>query len=352
MSSCRVVQYEPGLFGILESAQDLPTFSILRHRAFVDWYYGASEFCRLTMVVGEHENCLACLGSESMTLSAGDVCYRLGCLSSFYAFHPGFGFYGFSAGLQGFDAGLMLGGTQSALAFADRLRWNRGSISAYCLNISYPEDPARPVEAVCKRIVNALAARAPLRALPTRLPHELQTIQVVEQASYEADLLKFRSCFAPRIEFSTAHLTWRYALDLPFVRYRLFRAFGADRYLGFIVLQDLPERVLVAHADGIEPGLLAAGIIHSISAVAESDEDRREVMLLSSQPLMEKAFVSVGFHRAPRRGMSFALGNLKGLGALPASTAEWLINYDLGTRGFRRPFMDEKAVANEYCHSR
>ena len=75
-------------------------------------------------------------------------------------------------------------------------------------------------------------------------------------------------------------------------------------------------------------------------------------MLLSSQPVIEMTFVSVGFHRAPRRSMSFALGNLKGLLTLPASTAEWLINYDLGTRGLRRPFLDEKVAANEYCPSR
>ncbi len=338
------------MFGILEAVSGLPVDSNLRHRAFVDWYYSSSDFCGLTLLLDDHDHCLACLGNERMTLKVGELGYRLGCLSSFYAFHPGYGFYGFSAALHGADAGFMLGGTDKAIGFVQRLGWDLGQINAYSLNLTYHEDAGHPLRNLCKLLVNACVSRVPLHNLETKLPDSLTRVQVIEQSSYADDLLDFPSSFAARFDRPVAHFAWRYALDLPFARYRLFKAFLGSEYIGFVILQDMPEQVLVAESSGSEPKAVAAAILRSISAVARSEEDKREVLLLCSNPAMQRIFVSAGFQYSARRRIQFGFGGLKGRIPAPVGPSEWLVNYDLGGRGLHRPFLDETVVAQEPVH--
>lgn len=333
MSSSQFVRYNPALFEVLGTVGTLPPHSKLRRRSFVDWYYGSSDFGQLTLVLDGQQKCQACLGKELMKFQIGQGHQTLACLSSFYSLRNGCGFYDFAAVLKGCDAGLMLGATAEARRFAERLKWSQDEVPTYCLNVLYRGGNSHPLRAACKAVVNVLSRKLPLGRLRDKLPGEFDGLQVKEQAVYGPDLLNFDSAFAFRWEPSVSHLAWRYPAGLSFARYRLFRAFMDGKYAGYVILQDMPDQVLVAQCDGNDPSVLGAAIVGSISAIAGPGRDTREVMLLSSSPPMQSVLEAVGFRRTPRRNRVVRLGNMKGPIPNPVPMTEWLVNFDIGDRG-------------------
>jgi hypothetical protein len=333
VTAFRLIRYEPRFFEVLQSNATVPADSLLRQRSIVDWYYTTSEYSSLTMVVDGRDQCLACLGSEVVPLQAGECRQKIGCLSGFYAFHPGYGFYGFAAALRGCHAGLMQGGTEPALRFARRLKWHFGEIPAYWLNVRYKATKKQGFRNAAKKVLNRFAPRTPLKSLAASLEGRFREIRITEQDRYAADLLDFQSTFPFRFLPSLSHLTWRYPMNRSFVRYRWYKAFTGKGYLGYVILEDRPDRLIVAQADGTEPALLAAAIIKTFSAAATDQSDARETALLCANPVMQHVFESVGFRRVERRNRRFALGTMKGPMKVSVPQSEWLMNYDLADRG-------------------
>lgn len=337
----RVVRYEPGLFDVLAAIPSWEPLSKFRHRSYLDWYYASSDRCQLNIVLDRDEKCLGCQGRELMNFRIGESQLKVAGFSSFYAFSAGSAFYAFAACMRGCDAGVMAGGSGPAQAFVGRLKWEPRAVETYCLNVRYSETEGRRCRAICKNLLNRVTPKTALSSLLERLPAELRGIQVIERSAYEAGLLDFSSGFALRFAPDLQHLSWRYALDLPFVRYRLFQAFLGKKYLGYIILQDIPARVLVSQVDGVEPTLLAGAIIHAIGAVAKDRADRRQVILLASNTAMRTLFKSVGFRHRHNGDRPVAFGTTTGALAMPVPASEWLVNYDWGDRGLCRPFLDE-----------
>jgi hypothetical protein len=276
-----------------------------------------------------------------MPFRIGERQLKVACLSSFYAFRPGFGFYAFAACMQGCDAGLLLGGTEQARGFAARSKWSLEQIRAFSINNRHSEIGGGLLRVWFKKLANRLSQRSPLGSLRGNLPGDLKGIRVAERAAYEASLLEFTSAFHFRFDPDITHLAWRYALDLPFMRYRLFQAYSGTTYIGYVILQDTPQGLLVAQADGIEPRLTAAAVVHAISAIAKSEVDGRQVILLTSHTAMRDVYESVGFRHRPGVDKPMALGTAKGPVNIPIPSSGWLVNYDWGDRGLTRPFLDE-----------
>ena len=339
----KIVTYEPEFFDeVLLGSPDLPRVSTLRHRSFVDYYYGSSEYCRLSLAVDEQNRLLGLHGVEWLPVQDQGTSLRIGCGSGFHSFRPGVGAYLLSHWLRSCDAGLAFAATDAMHEVIKRLGWTfHAGIRTYCLNTVYSESFRHPLRLLAKTAMSCLTTRWSLARLPTRLPGNLADVTVQEETQYPEDLLAFKSAFGFRLAPDLPYLRWRYGLRLPFVRYRLFRIVAGQRSAGYVILQEGPAGIVVAHSDGSDPALLAAATVHGIAALARGSRDRRQVTLVSSHPTMQQVFVSAGFRHLPRRRKAFAVGTLRGTLPITCPVSEWLVNVDWGDRGLRRPFLDE-----------
>jgi hypothetical protein len=95
--------------------------------------------------------------------------------------------------------------------------------------------------------------------------------------------------------------------------------------------------VVVAHADGSDARLLAAGILKAALLVTERDTKAREIRLTSSHPEMQAVFEASGM-RAAEQGRSLALKSRRGAPPFAQDTTGWLINFDWGDNSLRPPF--------------
>ena len=129
-------------------------------------------------------------------------------------------------------------------------------------------------------------------------------------------------------------------MNLSFVRYRLFRILLGDRSIGYVIINDSPERVIISQCDGDEALSLTYGVLLSLLEVAGSDERPRTVHLSSSHPEMQRVYELFGFKEAAG-GRPFAMGTLRRKIDVPDDTSGWLINYDLSDNGLRPPFWDQ-----------
>jgi hypothetical protein len=344
----RIVPYEPSLFELLRSISSrLPPYSVLRHRSFVDHYYGRSDRCRLFLALSKNDSVVATQGIEWLTFKDGEAACRIGVAAGFYSFQKGAGAYLFFNWLRSCDAGMAFGANEEAHRMIGRLGWKFvPGVKTYCLNLVRRREEGEHLPRFLVKIaLNHLTPRRPLLSLADRLGPDLADVVVREEQAYTEDLAPPRSAFRFRFTPDLPHLKWRYGLRLPFVRYRLFRILRDQTPVGYVVLQDMPHGINVSHSEGSDPAGLAAGTVRSVAALATGLRDRRMVTLISSHPTMQRVFESVGFRDQPRRAKPLALGTLKGPYPISAPASEWLVNLEWGDRGLRRPFLDEASEA-------
>jgi hypothetical protein len=143
-----------------------------------------------------------------------------------------------------------------------------------------------------------------------RLSDRLVTIparaRVQEVSEYTDDLLPRLSPFSFRFAPDADYLRWRYRPGLSFVRYRVFRVLADERTCGYVVLNDQPGTVLVAHCDGDNASDLACGVLLSLGTATAADSRLREVRLTSTHPKMQTIFRAFGFRDA-RSDRQFAV---------------------------------------------
>ena len=86
-----------------------------------------------------------------------------------------------------------------------------------------------------------------------------------EEHAYTEDLFPRTSPFTFRFAPDLDHLAWRYALNLSFVRYRLFRIVVRGVSTGYVILNETPSRLMVAQCDANDPTTLVHGILLSLA---------------------------------------------------------------------------------------
>jgi hypothetical protein len=124
------------------------------------------------------------------------------------------------------------------------------------------------------------------------------------------------------------------------VKYRVFRILKGGHSAGYVVLNESPRELIVAHCDGTDPKTIAYGVLLSLLQASREDRGPRTALLSSSHPMMQEIYQHFGF-RSEHSRRPFALGTLTGPSDIEPDTSNWLVNFDWGDNGLRLPFLDE-----------
>jgi hypothetical protein len=321
-----------------------PTVAFI-HRPFVDHFYTTWGGSRLYLFTLPDGSIGGTLGLVSLRFESGGEELLIGSPSNYYSFHPGAGGYLFLHWMKTFKIGMVFGGSESTHRILGQQRWiYYPGVKVYFLNRAYPRQSG---DSHWKAAAKWLMERT--RHCLSRFARRMRGaspdgLAVREEQTYAEDLFPHRSPFTFRFAPRVDYLAWRYDMRLSYRRYRLFRILRGRITAGYVILNDQPERLLVAHCDGEDPVELAYGIALSVAVAGSDDQIPREVMLTSCHPIMQAVFKKLGFREA-RQERPFVLGSLRHRDLLPpADTSNWLINFDIGDNGLRPPFLDQQFV--------
>jgi hypothetical protein len=281
---------------------------------------------------------------------------QLGIGTNFAAFERAAGGLLFMQLIKSSDLGMMFGGSHDSHRIARGLHWTYfSSVRRFHLNRGY-EFPLG--EVWWKRLARtALRLRPPVNVAETArrvlCGGSLPSVEVAEESRFTEDLLPQRPPFSLRFNPGVEYLNWRYHTELPFVRYRLFRILASGKTAGYVVINQRPQRMVVAQCDGEDPLLLTAGIFAAMMAMFWANRSpakglpakrfRGEVFLTSAHRVMQQAFRQAGF-REDREAHPFFLGRTTGKTNVPQDTGDWLINFDWGDNGLRAPFLGSPSL--------
>ena len=340
-----IVEYTPDRFeDVKEMALQFPGSMSLTHRPFVDHYYATREWCKLYMYIADSAKVIGTLGRELLHFvhSSGELTIRIG--TNWYSRLRGVGgaLYQYSAEDTANATGLMFGGSGNTLSILRHRQWLfMPGIRGYFLNNPcslYPDDSWW--RGAAKSALRGLTRRQ-IWNFASRISREISArVSVREEKEYTNDLLPVRSPFTFRFAPTIEHLSWRYNLSLSFCRYRLFRLIEDEKTVGYVILKDSPEQILISQCDGEDATVLAYGILLSILEVGKEDRSPRTVFLVCSHPQMAKIFSGFGFSRQRGGDYPFAFRTPPPGLDLASGTSNWLINFDWGDNGLRQPFLN------------
>jgi hypothetical protein len=337
----RILEYAPEHFEALaRTVGGLHRARSLLHRPFVDHYYAGGPWCRLYLYLDDDGVVLGTLGVEHMPFQApaGPLTMALG--SNFHALRRGVGAALFLKWMAAGPLGLVLGGTTDTHRILRARGWTYlGGLRTYRFNAPYAPRPGERWWSAAAKATLRRCRRTLLSRCGGRLDRGTVGVSVREEHAYTEDLLPGRSSFAVRFVPTVPYLAWRYGLGLSFVRYRLFRILVDGRSVGYVVLDDAPARVTVAHCDGEDAVTLAHGVLLAVLAVARGDTRPRGVVLVCAHPVMQAIYARFGL-RAGWKERPLAVGGSGPAPALPGLSS-WLVNYDWGDHGLRTPFLDQ-----------
>lgn len=340
----KIVEYQAGDHQTLQQVcEQLPPVHGLRYADFVDHYYGASDFCRLHLMLDDADRCIGCVGVEKMPFETPSGPVTVGFGSNYHAFESGAGGILFLHWVRQCGLGVNFGGSPDAHRIIDHQKWTRyAGIETMHLNAAYAQSPD---DAFWKRTAKNLLAHSPLRTRIDRRSLAIQSeterrVEVIPETRATADLLDFESPFAVRFAPDVDYFNWRYATNLSFARYHLLRIVADGDSSGYVVLSEQPNRVLVAHCDATSPEILSQGIIASLGSVCRGRLSGTGVVATTSHPVLKQTLLDFGF-RTRRNGRGLAIGGLGKQPPFPADTSNWLINEDWGDNGLRAPFLGQ-----------
>jgi hypothetical protein len=342
----RVVPYEPDTFEALRQAvAPLGRSRALQHRPFVDYYYASRPACRLFLFLDDHGTIAGTIGIDLLPFQAGARPLVLGFSSNFNALRPGVGAYLYVTWMRACEMGVNFGGS------ADFHRLIRGQgwtyfprPTVYYLNAPFTFRETDPWWLTAAKHGAKWCAQRSMTSRARRIDAVARRrVTVREELTYDESLLPARSPFTFRFAPDVDYLRWRYALDLPFVRYRLFRVLDGGGDAGYVVVKD-DDPVLVAQCDGDDPVSLAHGVLLALLRVCRGDARPRGILLAAAHPAMLAVYERFGF-RPKHPARPFALGGFRRGVDVPADTASWHINFDLGDNGLRAPFRDQTPLA-------
>lgn len=314
----------------------------LAHAPFLNYYYAGQDWCRLYLAIAPDKSIVATYGLESARFEYDNKPIIMGLSSNFYSIQAGAGLFLFGCASQWCPVRLIFGGTTDTQKMFRDLKWNYyEGMRIYVLNRSYDAYPGDSwVRAAGKSLAQRLARRK-LSHFASRLPFVgCEQVSVREQQSFSEDLLPVQSPFKFRFAPSLDYLNWRYNPALPFVRYRLFRILNTRQTAGYVVINEQPDKIIVAHCDGTDARILAYGVLQAIMEAGRADRLPRSVILASCHRTMQEIYVRFGF-RPELEPRPFYIGTVDGSVQVDGDTSNWLVNFDWGDNGLRAPFLDE-----------
>jgi hypothetical protein len=338
----KLLEYRPEHFDLLSDAtrRKDPCSSLL-HRPFVNYYYASRDWCKLYLVLQVDGTVGGILGLEHLRFEHAGRPVDLGFGSNFYSLQPGAGGLLFLHWLKTCEVGVVFGGSEDSHRILRQQQWTYyPGVKSYRLNRAYPRYPGEAKwKGAAKAVLGWLRPR--LARYARRLPAEAAAVTVREEHDYHDDLLPRTSSFSFRFAPPPEYLAWRYNTRLPFIRYRLFRVLHGGAPAGYVVLNDLPDRLLVAQCDCESPSMLAWGVLRSLVEASREDTRPREVLLTCCHPPMQQIYQQFGFTEVGE-DRPFVLGSLRRRRELPSTDCStWLINVDVGDNGLRAPFRDQ-----------
>jgi hypothetical protein len=342
----RIVTYGSEHFAALaRAAATAPTGRSLAHQPFVDWYYTTRDWCRLHLALAGDGAIAAAIGVEHVPFEYRGRPLSIGFASNFVAFQPGAGGYLFLHWVRSSDVACIYGGSSDTHRIIQSQKWMYyPGVKTYRVNARYKaagrDAPwRRAAKSILRAIVPSVDVGA--RAAAMRARYERENLAVREESAIAADMVPAPGSFPFRLAAGVEYLSWRYATDLSFVRYRVFRLVRGTATCGYVVVNARHDRLLVAQADADDPTSLAVGILLAIAEVAREARRAPEVVLVSSNHVMQEIFRAAGLEPDPNE-RPFALGAKRH--PLPESTdtSEWLVNLDWTDNGLRSPFLDEQ----------
>jgi hypothetical protein len=342
--SMPIVEYTPKLFwDVSAMAAQIPGPLNLAHRPFVDYYYATGEWSKLYLCYSDEGKIIGTLGRELAPFEYDSQGLTLRIASNWYSLRGvGLQLSRYSALSNPDSTGLLFTGSESSLAVLRQLNWIFvPGIRGYSLNRPYRIYPGESRWRSAAKSVLRGVTRRRVASFAARIPSWVfAEIRVLEESSYGHDLLPARSPFLFRFAPSAEYLSWRYNLSLPFIRYRLFRVSAGGATVGYVILSDSPERIVVAQCDGEDAAALAYGVLLSILEVGREDQEPRSVYLACCHSEMKKIFQQFGF-REDGGDLPFAFRNPPPHVDLSLGTSRWLVNFDWGDNGMRQPFRDD-----------
>lgn len=331
----RLVRYTPGMFASLRNIATPQ--SGLSDRSFVDYYYATRNECQLHLAMDDEGKVIGSIGIEQMPFEYRGERQTIAFGSNFCAAHSGVGGFLYLVWMKSAPISMVFGGSQDTHAILRAQSWTYyPDVPVYQANMRYAPHVADGLaRSLAKRLLRAMRGGANIGRRVASL--EPRAVEVREQREYRDSLAKFSSPFALRLAPDPEYLSWRYALDLPFAKYRLFEIDAGASTVGYVILHERPNRIVVAQADGSDARSLAIGIMKAVANATERDTSPREVLLTSSHPGMRSVFEACGM-RAAVKGRPFALKSRRNAPLFERDTSGWLINFDWGDNSLRPPF--------------
>lgn len=330
----RIVRYTPEMFPAVQ--RFAAPHSGLSDRSFADYYYATREQCQLHLALDEQGGVIGSIGIERMPFEYHGQRQDVAFGSNFYAAHSGVGGFLYLTWMKSAPVAMVFGGSRDTHNILRAQNWTYyPEVRIYKANVRYaPRAGENMARSVAKRLLRTVLGGGDIRKRVAALK---TPIEVREQHEYPASLATLPSAFTLRLAPDLDYMRWRYALDLPFARYRLFEIAAAEGLIGYVILHECANRVVVSHADGSDARLLAAGILKALALVTERDSKPRAILLTSSHPEMQAVFEASGMIAAPQ-GRQFALKSRRGAPLFSQDTSRWLVNFDWGDNSLRPPF--------------
>ncbi len=317
----------------------------LVHKPFVNHYYTNNQWCELYLLVDRAGIIVGTVGIERMPFVINNRSLTLGNGSNFFVLSKGIG-HGkrlFTKWIDCCDFGIVFGGTEDTLRILRKQQWDFFTgMRVYHFNEpvnAYPDEPGWRTAA---RKLQALATRKDIVARTERLRAISQLkLSVVTEQEYSDEMQNYKSLFDLRFAPSREYLAWRYAAGLSFSKYRILSLrIGGDQVVGFVILNETANKIVVSHCDGINPEIVAYGVLLSLSAVARERRETFHVLLAACHKEMLSIYISFGF-KPSFADRPLAIGALKTLTNIITDTSKWLINFDWGDNCLRVPFLDQ-----------
>lgn len=341
-----IVEYNPDLFSDLqEMVARLPGPMNLAHRPFVDYYYATRSWSKLYLYLSESGRVVGTTGRELLRFEydGREITMRNG--SNWFSLQRGVGgeLLKYSTRVNPNSSGFMLVASPDAVKVFHHYGWVpvRG-VMGYFLNgcSLYPWDSwwKAAANSVVRQFVGKRAS-----SFISRIPSNgNRGISVSEEHSYSPDLLPRGSPFSLRFAPTIEYLDWRYNLSLSFVRYRLFRILVGSVSVGYVVLNESPQQIIVAQCDGEDATVLAYGTLLALAQAGTRDRKPRTMFLSCCHSEMQQVFEKFGFRAWLRADLPCAFHSLPPDFDL-TGTSKWLMNYDWSDNGLQGPFLDQGA---------
>ena len=339
-----LIEYTPARFEALKrAAERIRANHALGHRPFVDYYYASRPWSKLHLFLSPSGDVMGTMGVEKMPFEFDGQPLILGFGSNFHALQPGVGGLLFMQWVKSSGLALEYGGSEDAHRIIRQQRWTYfPGVRLYTLNYDYPVFAGDRFHRRAAKWMLRHSTRKKLATYDGRVPKAARSrLSVREESALSDDILPSGTSFRFRLAPTVEYLSWRYSMQLSFVRYRLFRILSRGRTAGYVILRDSRGQLAVAHGDAEDPETLAYGVLLSVLQAGANDASPRSVLLACSHRAMAEAYMKFGF-RQSNNDYPLAIGGLRKKIEMPTDTALWSVSHDWGDNGLLGPSPDQE----------